>query len=175
MALLLGGASALTGGITGLVAGTAWAVAGLDPLGADAVAALIAVAVAGDLAALRWPAARPVDLGRQVPQAWGRLFGARLVAALYGARLGVGPLTILTTWTWWAAFVIGASLGPWASTGVGIAFALARTLTTLAVGRGVRDGVVMRARVQALARTEPVVVAGSAGLLGVAALGLALQ
>src|SRR5690606_28725948 len=90
--------------------------------------------------------ARPLAVGRQVPQAWGRLFAPVVAALLYGARLGVGPLTILVSWSWWAALVAGASLGPWPSAAVGATFAVARTVVTVAVGAGVTSGDTMQRR-----------------------------
>lgn len=116
-------AGVATAGALGLVAGTAW------PSSWDAPAWLALVAAALDVARIRPPAARS-----QVPAYWGRIFDARLVALLYGARLGVGPLTILPTWLWWAALVLGAAEGPWPSALVGATFALTRTLTSWAAG-----------------------------------------
>lgn len=174
MALLLAGSGALTGGLVGLAVGAAWSAVGGTPLGPVPTAAVILVALGLDAVAGHRPSLRPLAVRRQVPQAWGRLFGARLVAVLYGARLGVGPLTILRTWTWWAALVVGASLGPWPSAGVGACFALTRAVTTIVAGRGAGDGVAMQARVVTLTRAEPAVAAGAAGLLALTALGLAL-
>ena len=69
---------------------------------------------------------RPPSVRRQVPQAWTRLFSLRTAALLYGARLGVGPLTILNTWLWWPAVLLG---GPIA----GAVFGAVRVLVMLAV------------------------------------------
>ena len=76
----------------------------------------------------------PVSVRRQVPQLWGRVFSARTTAVLYGARLGVGPLTILRTWWWWLAVIVGALAGVWVSVGVGALFGAARIVVMLAVG-----------------------------------------
>jgi hypothetical protein len=100
-----------------------------------------------------------------VPQAWGRIFGARAVAVLYGARLGVGPLTILRTWLWWAALVVGASAGPWWSAATGAAFGLVRTLAMLVAGT--RAGALRAAERKvafALAATGVAVVAAALAL-----------
>ena len=174
VALLLGASGALTGGLVGLVAGSTWRMAGFERLGAVATGLLVVAAVTADLAATRSPRLRPLAVRRQVPEAWGRLFGPRLTATLYGARLGVGPLTILRTWTWWAALLVGASLGPWPSAAAGAAFALTRTLTMLLAGRGASSGLVMRDRMAVLIGAEAAVRAGTTGLLVVTAATLLL-
>lgn len=164
--LLLGASGALTGAAVGLVAGVAWRVAGLPDV-APAVALAVA-AIALVLDGLGRP--RPVAVRHQVPQVWGRYFGPATVAVLYGARLGVGPLTILATWTWWAALVLGASLGPWPSALVGAVFAVARTLTMTTAVAGARTGTAMSARIAAVRRARPVV----AWISAVAVLAVAL-
>lgn len=146
---------ALSGVTTGALVGFATGLLPIPELGAAALA--IAV-VAAALDALRVP---PPSVRRQVPAYWGRIFDPRLTAALYGARLGVGPLTILPTWLWWAATVIGASHGPWASALTGAAFATSRAATMLLAGararaldrfdRGLRIGVAVAILAIALA------------------------
>lgn len=174
MVALLGASGALTGGLVGLAAGALWAGLGLLPLGPVTTALVIGAALVADRASQRWPTLLPLAVGRQVPEAWGRLFGARLAATLYGARLGVGPLTVLRTWTWWAALLVGASLDPWPSAGVGVTFALSRTAATVVTGRGAATGVVMRDRMAALNSAEPLVAAGTTWLLAAAAVTLVL-
>ena len=127
VAVVLAGTSALTGALAGFVAGAAWPWAPLAPWAAAVVVGLAAV-----LDALGRPA--PPSVRRQVPQLWGRIFPPVTVALLYGARLGVGPLTILRTWLWWAMLVVGASTGPWWSAAVGALFGVARVAAMLAVG-----------------------------------------
>jgi hypothetical protein len=127
--VLLSTTAAFTGALAGFVAGVAWAASGR---GAVTVAAAV-VAVAGVLALDLTPLP-PVSVRRQVPQAWGRLFGAPTVAVLYGARLGVGPLTILRTWSWWGAVLVAASAGVWWSVAVGGLFGLSRVLVMLVAG-----------------------------------------
>lgn len=174
VALLLAGSGALSGGAVGLVAGVLWTGVGLGRLSPGVTAVVIALAVTADAIAARRGGPRPLAVQRQVPQAWGRLFGARLAAALYGTRLGIGPLTILRTWTWWAALVVGASLGPWPSAAVGATFALARTATTLVVASRATDGVAMRRRMTALEQAEPGVSVAAAAVLAVVVAGLVL-
>lgn len=113
----------------GVLAGALWETAGLPGIPLFQASALVALALAIDVAGL------PVlAVNRQVPREWGRLLGPVSAALLYGARLGVGPLTILNTWGWWAAFVIGASHGTGAGAAVGLAFAGARAGATFAAG-----------------------------------------
>jgi hypothetical protein len=126
---LLSLTAAATGALAGFFAGVAWSVAG----GGVVTVAACVVAVVGTLA-LDVSPLPPVSVRRQVPQAWGRLFGAPTVAVLYGARLGVGPLTILRTWLWWAALIVAASAGVWWSVGVGALFGFSRVLVMLVAG-----------------------------------------
>jgi hypothetical protein len=87
------------------------------------VVPFLVAAVLLDLLRVPTPSVR-----RQVPQAWTRLFSLRTAGFLYGARLGVGPLTILNTWLWWPAVLLG---GPAA----GAAFGAGRVVVMLLVGR----------------------------------------
>src|SRR5688500_18375498 len=82
--VLLTLAGAVTGALVGLVAGAAWQGAGLPEAGAVA-----ALAAAAGAAVLEASPLRPPSVRCQVPQPWGRLFGPRTVAVVYGARLGV--------------------------------------------------------------------------------------
>lgn len=156
MVAILALSGAATGAAVGLVAALVWAAVGAGPLGGLPAGAIAVAAVVADVAARVGGHPRPLAVHRQVPQVWGRIFGSRTVALLYGARLGVGPLTILTTWTWWAALVVGASLGPWPSAAVGAAYALTRTLTMVIAVVGAGAGG-MSARIAAITRMEPVV------------------
>jgi hypothetical protein len=120
---------ALSGMLTGALVGFA---AGIIPMPDVPVWVAIPAAL---LDALRVPT---LSVRRQVPQYWGRIFSPQVTAVLYGARLGVGPLTILPTWLWWAAMAIGASRGPWAGAAVGMTFAAVRTITMWVVGTRAR-------------------------------------
>ncbi|HYD10867.1 MAG TPA: hypothetical protein VEA78_12270, partial [Acidimicrobiales bacterium] len=121
-------AGAVTAGLLGLLVGTVW------PWSTPWWLAL----VAAGLDVLR---VRPSAVRTQVPAYWGRIFDARLVALLYGARLGIGPLTMLPTWLWWAALLLGAAEGPWPSALVGATYAVVRTLTSWVAGEvTVRQG-----------------------------------
>ncbi len=103
------------------------------------VIALVGIAIGLDAAALAFGGPRPPAGGRQVPREWGRLFRPTTVAALYGARLGVGPLTILSTWTWWAVTVASGLMGPASAALVGGVFGLVRMLITVGVSLAALD------------------------------------
>jgi hypothetical protein len=120
---------ALSGAVAGALVGFA---IGIIPM--PDVTPLVAIPAAL-LDALRVPT---LSIRKQVPQYWGRIFSARVVAVLYGTRLGVGPLTILPTWLWWAATAIAVSRGPWQGALVGVLFAVARTVTMWVVGTKAR-------------------------------------
>jgi hypothetical protein len=91
-----------------------------------------------------------------------------VVAVLYGGRLGVGPLTLLPTWLWWAAALAGAALGPGPSALTGATFAAVRLTTVLLAAEATRPAMARRmARLRAL---EPHLRAAA----GVAALALCL-
>jgi hypothetical protein len=140
-------AGAVTGGATAALAGAFWRALDLPRVPVAVAAGIALVAVA--LAAAR---VRPLDVRRQVPQLWGRLFSPETVAVLYGARLGVGPLTILTSWLWWAAVAIAVTLGPLAAAVVGATFHVARVVTMLAATAGAQS--CMPARIASVRRRE---------------------
>ena len=138
--------------VTGVVANmpmvaAAWLWARHGPrLGAGVCAALALLAVALDVAERRMGRPRPFAVHRQVPQGWGHRRGPWAAALRYGFRLGVGPATILNTWTWWAAVVSVVSFGPaWAFAGA-VTFVGVRSVVTLGVVADVRDGVAMAGR-----------------------------
>lgn len=163
---LLALSGAITGALVGWVAGLLWLATGFPE--ATTTAAVVAVLASGTLELLGRPA--PPAIRQQVPQYWGRIFGPRTVAVLYGARLGVGPATILPTWLWWGSFLLAATCGPWVGAAAGAVFALARTAVTHAAVAGVRHGGRMSSRIAAVRRLERPVAVGIALLLAVAAL-----
>ena len=150
----------MTAAVAGLAAGFAL---GWMPDPSPVVVALV-VAAAGlaDLSRLH-----PVDLGRQVPSEWGRYFSETTTAALYGARLGVGPLTILTSWTWWAGLILAGLHGPLVGAAVAGVFHLVRVLVMLVgVAGSTRSGPRRSALIARLDR--PVALLASAATLVVA-------
>ena len=149
---LVGFALGVAGAVVGLAVGDAGATRALAP-SAIAAAAVVAVAALADVAVSRGWLWRPLALRRQVPREWSDLFAPGTVAVLYGARLGVGPLTLLPTWLWWAAALLGALLGPGPSTLAGATFGLVRGVVLVGVGAWVTTGA--PAKVARLVRAEP--------------------
>jgi hypothetical protein len=131
-AVLVASAGA-TGALAGFVLALPWAVAGAGSATALVCAALLAAAAAADLVLALTGRPRPWAVRRQVPREWGRVFPPAGAALLYGARLGVGPLTILSTWLWWAVVLAAATLGPGPSALVGTAFGVVRCVVMVAV------------------------------------------
>lgn len=111
-----------------------------------------AAAVVGVVVVLDGRGVRPPAVGRQVPRTWTQAFSLPVAALLYGARLGVGPLTVLNTWLWWGAVVLGAAAGVWWSTAVGAVFGLTRVAAMSAATRGAT--VDMPARMARVRRRE---------------------
>ncbi|MGI9594534.1 MAG: hypothetical protein ACR2QK_00155, partial [Acidimicrobiales bacterium] len=131
MALILIATGTATGALVGMVAAIV-----LSPFGSFSGGVLLLVVGLGlvlDGMNLATGRPRPPASGRQVPQEWGRLFSPRIVALLYGARLGVGPLTILSTWTWWSVTIAAALAGPAAGVVVGSTFGLVRLIVTVSM------------------------------------------
>ncbi len=128
VALVLCGAATASGALAGFVAGLA--AVPVPPVPLWAAAAVLAVAAIAD--GVGRP--RPVSVRRQVPQAWSRLFAPATVALLYGGRLGVGPLTVLNTWLWWAMLAIGALAGVVPAVAAAATFGLVRGVVTAAAG-----------------------------------------
>lgn len=89
---------------------------------------VLTAAVLADLAHRRTGRWAPIRVNGQVPRAWGTLFSPPVVGLLYGARLGVGPLTLLPTWLWWAATGLAAITDAGAAAAVGAAFGLVRAI-----------------------------------------------
>lgn len=130
VAAMLIASATISAALIGLVVGVAlqWA----PRVDLSVLLILAVVAVIADLARVRFGRPSPVSIGKQVPIEWGRLFDPRVVAVLYGARLGVGPLTMLSTWLWWAA-TIGAGLTSIAASVItAMVFGLVRLSVTVA-------------------------------------------
>lgn len=113
----------------------------------------------------------PVSVRRQVPQPWGHRRGPWLGALRYAPRLGFGPATILTSWLWWAGLLVGALGGTAAAIGFGASYVLIRSVATVVIGSGVREGVAMAHRMaRIIGARVPVQRAVSVVAFGVAAL-----
>lgn len=134
------GSCLFSGAAVGAVAGVGLlpARALLDPLFSSsgdsrstAITAIVVAGVALDLAALATGRPAPPAIGRQVPREWIDCFSPTVVAVLFGARLGVGPATILSTWTWWSVTVAAGLVGLGEAVAVGASFGLARAVVTV--------------------------------------------
>lgn len=134
--LFLSGVSSAA--LVGFAGGIVWIASPLPGLDVAMIVVAAGVAVVLDVGHRATGRLRPPSVGRQVPQDWSRVFDPPVVAVLYGARLGVGPLTILNSWSWWAAFLVGAAGGPAVGALVGAGFAASRTLVMIAVGEWAR-------------------------------------
>ncbi|MEM9566228.1 MAG: hypothetical protein AAGA93_26645, partial [Actinomycetota bacterium] len=97
--------------------------------------ALVGVGVALDTIRLLAGRPGPPTVGRQVPREWARLLPLPVAAGLYGARLGVGPLTILSTWTWWSFTLAAALQGPVAGAAAGAVFGVVKLSVIAAVSQ----------------------------------------
>ena len=157
--------SGATGAMAGGVAGVLWSMTGLTaPSGLATV--LVVGALLADIPYTVAGRPAPWSVRSQVPMEWSRLFDPRTAAALYGARLGVGPLTILRSWLWWAAFVIGAFAGPLPSALVGLTFGSMRMVTVVAAGFAVQRS--MAERMAHLRRLERFALPATAALIALA-------
>ena len=128
------GSAVLTGIGFWLLAGLVQGVLGLSPgpeLLGPLAWILVAIGVGLDLVVLATGRPKPVANGRQVPREWGRWLSPQAVAVLYGARLGVGPLTMLSTWTWWSVTIAAAVIGLGATLAVALTFALVRLVVSV--------------------------------------------
>ncbi len=152
--------SAFAGGaVPGIVTAVAWDLLDIGRVGLVVAGVLGLVAITGDTAASRghrWT--RPLAVFRQVPRDFGHRFGPWKAAARYGLRMGFGPATILVSWVWWAAFVIGVASGVGTIAIGSLAFAFARSATMYAATFGVRDGSQMVHRSKRIETIEPIAV-----------------
>lgn len=152
--------SAFAGGaVPGIITALVWDRLDLGRVGVVAAGVLGVVSIAGDLAwskGSRW--ARPLAVFRQVPRDFGHRFGPWKAAVRYGLRMGFGPATILVSWVWWAAFVIGVATGVGSIAAGSLAFAFARSASMYAATFGVRDGSQMARRNRRIEAAEPIAV-----------------
>jgi len=161
-----------SGAAVGLAAGAGAELLGVGRASVVVAAVLIGGGLLADLLLVGAGRPRPLSVQRQVPQTWGRLLPAPVAAFLYGARLGIGPATILTSWLWWGAALAGATLGPVPSALGGGAFGLVRGLTTIAAAAVVQRS--MAAGMARLRRAEAAAAKAGLGVVVVALLGVLL-
>ena len=97
---------------------------------------------------------RPTAVHRQVPRSWGHEHGPWWGAARYGPRLAVGPATILTSWSWWGMWLLGALAGwRWAVSASAV-FVVVRATAIVGAGAGITEGRAMAARMQGFRALE---------------------
>ena len=130
---------------------------------------IITFGIALDLSVVLTGRPKPPATGGQVPREWSRLFPTEVVAALYGARLGIGPLTMLSTWGWWSATVASAvmGLGPAAVVGATFGFVRMSTVAGFSLVAGGRSQAERFGRLRARQRPGRLTLNGL-GLLAVA-------
>ena len=168
LALVLGASGA--GAVSGFVFGVGWLVARVGPMDPRVAGTILLSASALDVAAARNPRWRPLAVRSQVPREWTALLPLPTAAALYGARLGVGPFTLLPTWLWWAAAVIAASAGVGVSVAVGLAFGLVRAATIVVASAIVQGAMPARmARLRSAAAAVSFGLGSAVGCLGLLA------
>jgi hypothetical protein len=102
------------------------------------------------------------------------LFSPPVTASLYGARLGVGPLTILPTWLWWAAAVLAASAGPAVGALVGAVFGATRMAVVATAATRLNRPAVATAAASARLRTREAIARPAIALVTAGACALAL-
>lgn len=155
MAVVLVAAGVAAAALLGYVMALPWLALGLPAASPAVLALVVGLAVALDVVAALTGRLRPTAVSSQVPRAWQGLFAPETVAVLFGARLGIGPLTLLPTWLWWATVGLGLTLGPGGSALVGAAFALTRSVVMVALSEVARRA--MARRMAAVRRAEPLV------------------
>lgn len=112
------------------VVGAAGEFFGLDRFGPWSYLAVIAAAAGLDLAG-----ARPPGPHRQVDEDWLGRYRDWVVGLGFGAQLGLGFMTIVPSWGYWAVLAVGASIGlPWAAL-IGVGFGVGRSLLLVASRR----------------------------------------
>ena len=149
VAALIGGALGALGGAPGLP---------LDAR-ASALAVLAVVAAVADAVGVAMPGPR-----RQVDEDWLGRYRGWVYGAGFGAQLGAGVTTIVTTATVWLCLAAEALSGSWIrGMVIGAVFGLARAAPVLSAAR-VRSYAQLQVRHATLARVAPV-----AGRLTVAA------
>jgi hypothetical protein len=134
-----------------------------------AVLAVLAVACVAEWAWITHGVPRPLAVNRQVPQSWGHDHGPWKAAVRYGLRLGVGPATILSSWSWWAGALISAWDGWSTAVWFSIVFVVGRTIAMLLIAGNPADGLVLAKRMSRVRAAE-----GRSQLVGLMVMGAAI-
>lgn len=138
----------------GVIAGSASRSMGFSASVVLAIGVCVAVA-AVDMVYKRTGRPRPLALHRQVPLGWARRHGPWKGAARYAFRMGLGPATILVSWTWWGAFVLCAVSGVTAAAMGGLVFVVVRFVGSALSTAGVDNGTSMVLRARRLDAVAP--------------------
>jgi hypothetical protein len=119
------------------------------------VVSVCALSALVDLLSQRTRYFRPLAAHRQVPRQWGHAHGPWRSAARYGFRMGVGPATILSSWTWWSALVLCASGGLQSSVVGALIFSTFRFVSSTVATLGPSNGLEMAVRSKTLDAFAP--------------------
>jgi hypothetical protein len=139
-------AGGAAGGVVGLMAA---AIGAVIPVGSLMLAMVAALAAAREL---WWPASRLPGRAAQVPRRWGDELEPSAAALAYGAVLGVGFATYVTTAAYWVTMLAAAHTArPGPGFAVGASFGVARAGAVVAANAGSRTWVKVHERNAALA------------------------
>jgi hypothetical protein len=141
-------AAAASAAVVGAAVGGIGSLAGIG--GRGAIVALGAVAVGAGLADM-WAPGRLPTTGRQVDERWLARYRGWVYGAGFGAQLGAGVATVITSATvyvWLVATLVSGSAA--AGAVVGASFGIGRSLPFLTVA-GIRAAPELRARLRRLA------------------------
>jgi hypothetical protein len=114
-------------------------------------------ALVGVIAEATWIVAaqpRPWSVNRQVSQSWGHEHGPWKAALRYGFRLGVGPATILNSWSWWVGAVV-STLSLRHGAAFVISFVALRSALTVLLPGNPSNGLVLSQRMAKFRLVEP--------------------
>jgi sulfite exporter TauE/SafE len=136
----------VTAGIAfGAALGTIGFVVGVEHVSTrTAAVAVVIAAVAALCAEVAWRGRRVPGLRRQVNEQWLDEYRSWVYGGGFGAQLGIGVVTVVTTWSVYLVWALALLSGsPLLGAVIGCAFGAARALPILSV-RGARDGAALR-------------------------------
>ncbi|MDQ6648607.1 MAG: hypothetical protein M3Z02_00570 [Actinomycetota bacterium] len=129
--------STLSGGALGALAGAAGSLLRRDLPGERVLLGVVALAcLAGAALDLRPAGRRVPSWRRQVDEDWLHRYRGWVYGIAFGAQLGLGVVTIVTTWSVYLVWLLAVLSGQWLlGTAIGAGFGLARAMPTLLLGR----------------------------------------
>jgi hypothetical protein len=163
---------ALAGGAaTGLVGGALGTIVDVPDTVALALLAVgVAAALVGDVAGVT-----PPSLRRQVDRTWMTRYRGWVYGLGYGAQLGTGLVTYISSWTSWLMVVAMVLVGDLAgAVAMGLAHGLARAVSVWTTAP-LDTPAAIRRHHRTVQRIDPVVAWSTRGLLAVVAVTLVLQ